>query len=229
MSECVSSKSLLGLIESSLQGDGDRIKIKKNIQSTLVEFQRGIKLPVSGPSYKLRYRYALNFWKEKTVDGKWLKLNEAKAFIEELKNELSCKEGLKFEGGVEEVILDKYFENEHITKSKYMSKTKLSGQRLVKSLANAKQRPTWYVTCKCEDIFYVIPAKNCQGETTEREIYVKNIPCPYDLLYPGDEVQVVPNTSLGDVYSVHILKYVYIMLAPAKCFDVVLINDIVRI
>ena len=228
MSESTTSESLLGLIESSLQGDGDRLKIKKNIKSTLIEFQRGIKLPVSGPSYKLRYRYAVNFWKEKTVDGKWLTLDLANAFTKELKTELSRKEGLKFEGGVDEVILDEYFEKEPIIKGKYIPERKLSGRRQgsVKSYDYEMQKMTWYVTCKCTDTFYVIPAKNCKGETAERKINVQDIPCPYDLIYPGDEVQVVRNTLLGEVYSVHILKYVCIpCLHQSKMFSYLFVRN----
>ncbi|XP_028399862.1 NFX1-type zinc finger-containing protein 1-like [Dendronephthya gigantea] len=203
MSESNTSESLLELIESSLQGDSDRAKIKRNIRSTLKVFQKGIKLPVSGPSYKLRYRFAVRKWKLLSETNRKWTFDLANVFIEDLKNELSRKEDLNFKDEVDEILLGKYFDQEPMTKG--ISQTKVSGQGSVKSYE--KQKQTWYVTCKCENSFYVILAKNGKSEAEERKIDVQNISCPrYELIYPGDEVQIVPQTSLGDVYSVYILK-----------------------
>jgi hypothetical protein len=62
--------NLAELVEKTISKDGiHRGKIKTNIKKALQELKfikKGLKLQVSDPSYKLRYRHALDFWGEKT-------------------------------------------------------------------------------------------------------------------------------------------------------------------
>ena len=63
------STGLGTLVDKTILGDSNRWRIKKQIRNILQNLNfidKGFRLQVSDPSYKLRYHYALNFWREKT-------------------------------------------------------------------------------------------------------------------------------------------------------------------
>ncbi|CAB4028166.1 Hypothetical predicted protein, partial [Paramuricea clavata] len=189
----MSTRTTLGLgtlvEETILKESGDsygRYKIKRYIKSTLHELTfigNRFKLQVSDPSYKLRYQYALEFWRERTANEE---LADAKKLINELREKLNSKDCIYSEAEESNTNLDGFF-------SKQITPTK-AGKRATKP--NAVEKLVWYVTSKCEDKFYVKSANNCEAEI---EISRQEILCSYKLIRPGDEVKVIP--CLGDKHS----------------------------
>jgi hypothetical protein len=186
--------NLAELVEKTISKGGiHRGKIKTNIKKALQELKfikKGLKLQVSDPSYKLRYRHALDFWGEKT-ENEEIKTEVAEGLITKLTEELNSKEYIYSEAEESnEIILDNFFFPETPTKGKS-----------AKEQSSVDEKLLWYVTSKCENKFYVKSSNNCE---TEREINTKDILCSYKLICPGDEV--VPCFGDGDKQSVNITK-----------------------
>jgi hypothetical protein len=205
--------NLATLVEKTILKDLDRYDIKDNIKNTLQELtvyiaigkRFKLRLGVKGPSYKLRYQYALDFWREKTGNEQ-IEIPVANNLIKDLGEELNSKHRIYSEAEeTSEILLsDAYFSEE--------TKAKGKGRRATNQ-SSVNEKPVWYVTCKCENKFYVKSANNCEAENGEIEVNMQEIMCSYKLICPGDEVKVIRN-CLGNKESVQITKYVNCIYIP---------------
>ncbi|CAB4038665.1 Hypothetical predicted protein [Paramuricea clavata] len=195
----MSTRTTLGLgtlVEETILKQSDQYKIKTKIKNTLQELtfiRKRFKLQLSDPSYKLRYQYALDFWREKTANEEIENIGVANNLINELREELNSKDCIYSEAEESNTNLDGFFSKETPTKA---------GKSATKP--NSVEKPVWYVTSKCENKFYVKSANNCEAEI---EINRQEILCSYKLICPGDEVKVIL-PCLGDKHSIQITKYV---------------------
>lgn len=196
MSDGTSSTDLLYiLIKNTTKElkDTDRKKIKTRIKTALQEFpviNRKVKSKPSDSSYKLRYRYAVTFWRRETNNKSIISRKDADNLIDELTKELNSKECIHAEAEDEE--------------TDYAKDTSFFKETPTKGKPARKQSSVWYVTCKCENKFYVKPADRIEIEV---EIDRKEIDScvDYVLICPGDEVQV-DNEDKGTLLA--ITKYV---------------------
>ena len=194
------------LVEKTILKETGRYKIKRNIRNTLQELtfiaigkRFKLRLEVTDPSYKLRYQYALDFWREKTGNEQ-IEIDVANNLIKDLGEQLNSKHCIYAEAEETNEILhsDGYFSQETPTKAK---------GRYATNQSSVNEKPVWYVTSKCENKFYVKSANNCEAKNGEIEINRQEILCSYKLICPGDEVKVIPN-CFGNKQSVQITKYV---------------------
>jgi hypothetical protein len=199
------STGLETLLDKTILGDSiNRWRIKKqirNIVKNLNFIAKGFRLRVSDPSYKLRYHYALNFWREET-GSEATEIKLPKALITELMCKLNSKDRVYLEEVESNQIPDGFF-----SKESRPAKKQSSG-------AHSNVKSVWYVTSKCEDKFYVKATNSCEAEkeillpvylTPLKDDY-KAAVCSYKLICPGDEVQVIPSL-FGDKQSIHIIRY----------------------
>ena len=191
------------LVDKTMTKDGDRYAVKRDIKNALLDFsfiKKGLKIKVDDPSYKLRYRYALDFWKKKTRNGEIENREQADDKLKELKNELNnkfCVHPVINDG--QEVVLDEYFSQTPIKKGSKKSKINASD-------LTDKNTKVCYVTCKCENTFYV---KSTNVSEAEEEISKERFNlCEYKLICPGDEIQIIQNSPFGNKIF-HITKYVH--------------------
>ena len=79
------SKSLIKIVEKTIKkGSSDSYYINSAIKRTLYDLsfiKKRLTLKVEDPSYKLRYLYALEFWKKRTEKCETLSREEADALV----------------------------------------------------------------------------------------------------------------------------------------------------
>ena len=195
MSAHTASENLKTAVEKSLGSDQDRHKVKTNLKTCLQGLgfiKKGLKLQVSDPSYKLRYLYALNFWRKETGNNV-IGRTEASELIIKLKKELNSKDCVYSEDEVFDIIVDDFFSKESLGKDR-REKEESSANR-------SNEKSVWYVTTKCDNAFYV---KSVSKADVEERIDITEIACDYKLICPGDEVQVIRGNKT--VQSVNITK-----------------------
>ena len=194
------------LVDKTMKKDGDRYAVKRDIKNALLNFpffKKGLKIKVDDPSYKLRYRYALDFWKQKTRNGEIENRKQADDKLEELKNELNDKFCVHPDiNDGQEVVLDEYFSQTPVKKNKMAKKNKMNASDLTD-----KNTKVCYVTCKCENTFYV-KSTNVSDAEVEIDKEIFNL-CEYKFICPGDEIQVIQNSPFENEKVFHITKYVH--------------------
>ena len=183
--------NLKKLLEQTVATPSDLFQVKKKMRTCLKELgfiKKGFLLQVSDPSYKIRYLYALNFWSKETensVIGK----KDADELIDNLKEEINCKECVYSENVKSNKIADDFF-------------FKIDKKVKEKSSADqSNKKSVWYVTSKCDNAFYV---KSSNKDEAEVRINIEEIRCDYKLICPGDEVQIMKDNLM--IQSVHITK-----------------------
>ncbi|CAB4010989.1 Hypothetical predicted protein [Paramuricea clavata] len=213
MSTSTTTLGLAELVEKTISKDSDRYKVKTKIRSALQELnfnKKRLKLQVSDPSYKLRYQYALEFWREKTGNEK-IAMALAHDLIDELKEKLNSKDHIYPEAEENNEILDGFFSQETPTKGKHTKKQ-----------SSVDEKPAVnYVTTKCENKFYVKSTNICEAEIgINTKEFLK---CIHKLICPGDEVNlVIPSGCFGDKWSVQITNpsdslLLTFLLKPVNC------------
>ena len=191
------------LVDKTITKQADCYKVKKDIQKVLLNFssfKKGLKINVGDPSYKLRYRYALDFWKEKTRNGEIENKKQADDKLEELKSELNDKFCVHQDiNDGQEVVLDKFFSQETPIKQRPAQR-----KHNYTSDINVTDKMVCYVTSKCESKFYVKPmnVSEAEIEIDRAEFDLIN----YKVISPGDEVQIIH--SDGENQKKVITKYV---------------------
>jgi 6-pyruvoyl-tetrahydropterin synthase len=184
------------LIEKTISKGSDCYKIKTKIRSVLKELnfnKKRLKLNVSDPSYKLRYQYALDFWREKTRNDE-IEIALANVLIDELTEELNSEECVYPEANGSKEIFERFFFQVTSTESGLATKQ-----------GSVDEKTVWYVTSKCDNKFYVKSANNCEAEI---EIKTREIPKgSYKRICPGDEVKII-SSSFGEKRKIQITKYV---------------------
>ena len=175
------SIGLKKIVEKTIKTDIDSYNINKAIRTTLYDLffiKKGLTLQVKNPSYKLRYQYALEFWKEKTEKYEILSSEEAKPLVKELRSELNSKFCLYPEESNEnEEGLDDFYSQ--IPKSKRINK---------QHSEDPDKQGIWYVTSKCENIFYLKSANSSEDEIEVNKTEIEL--CSYSLICPGDEFRI---------------------------------------
>ena len=178
------SKGLKKIVEKTIKkGSSDSYYINSAIKRTLYDLsfiKKGLTLKVEDPSYKLRYLYALGFWKERTEKCETLSREEADALVKELKGELNNKFCLYPEESNEnEEDLDEFYSQSPKPKSRRTSK-QLS--------VDPDEQPVWYVTSKCENVFYLKSTNSSKNEIKVNKTDIEL--CSYSLICPGDELRI---------------------------------------
>ena len=196
------------LVDKTITKQADCYKVKKDIQKVLLDFssiKKGLKIKVGDPSYKLRYRYALDFWKEKTSNGEIGNREQANEKREELKSELNDKFCVHQDlNDSQEVVLDKFFSQETSIK-----------QRPTQVHVTDKTKTVCYVTSKCESKFYVKPMNVSEAEIEiDRAVFDL---FDYKVICPGDELQII-HSDCENQKRVHITKYVPYTLCAIKVY-----------
>lgn len=178
------SIGLQKIVDKAIKKVTDRYNVKEAIRTTLYDLsfiKKGLTLKFEDPSYKLRYQYALAFWKEKTANCETLSREEADTLVQELKSELNDKFCQYSEESHEnEEGLDEFYSQDPKPKARRSTSKQHS--------VDPDEQPVWYVTSKCDNIFYV---KSLNKSENEIQINKTDIElCNYSLICPGDQLRV---------------------------------------
>ena len=169
-SGCQPSFGLENIVRRTVRNGTVSYDINDKIRTVLYgTCLKKINLQVGDPSYKLRYQYAVRFWKEETK-SEMIGDVQAQELVKKLKTELNEKSFLYPEESNEnDEQLDKFYSDLRSHKP-----------------SDPDEKPVWYVTSKCENKFYVKSANRSEDlvNKTDFELF------SYSMIFPGDEFKI---------------------------------------
>ena len=184
--------NLTTLLEQTIAKELDRYRVRKRIKACLQELditkelkELQLLIRVSDFSYKLRYQYALNFWNKEAGSNAIFDRKKENELISKLKKELNSQDRVYSEGEDCNKIVDDFFFKESLGEGRCDIEES--------SASRSNEKSFWYVTSKCDKAFYL---KSSNKVEAEKKINIEEIVCDYQLICPGDEIQIMKDDKL---------------------------------